>query len=157
MILYTFRPILGKSASWTQKQDFGHPPRIDQIHFKICGFWTLLGRSWENLLFAPKNLILAILLEFASFTSKFIDSGHFCADPGKICFSDSKAGFWPTTQNQTAPAYCCSAVADQPKALWTKNTRILINGSPRAHFEHLGVEIGSKLDARHDGTMGILK
>ena len=64
-----------------------------------------MGRSWENLFFALKNWILATLPELAKFTLKSMDSGHVWADPGKICFLDPKTGFWPTTQNQTAPAY----------------------------------------------------
>ena len=37
-----------------------------------------------------------------------------------------------------------------------QNTKILITGSPRAHFEHLGVQPGSKLHARHDGHSEII-
>ena len=58
-ILCTFGPILGKSTFCTQKLDFGHPPRIGKICDRIYGFWTLLGRSWENLFFELKNLIFA--------------------------------------------------------------------------------------------------
>ena len=31
--------------------------------------------------------------------SKSTDSGHFWADPGKICFLDPKTRFWPPSQN----------------------------------------------------------
>ena len=89
-ILGTFGPILGKSAFCFQKLDFGHPPRIGKICVKIYRFWTLLGRSWENLLFGPKNWILATHPELAKFTLKSMDSGHFWADPGKICFLHPK-------------------------------------------------------------------
>ena len=99
MIPGTFEPILGKSVVWTQELDFGHPPKIGEICVKIYGFWTLLGRSWENLLFGTKNLILATHPELAKFALKSIDSGHFWADPGKICFLHSKTGFWPPSQN----------------------------------------------------------
>ena len=37
--------------------------------------------------------------ELAKFTSKSSDSGHFWADPGKMCFLVPKTGFWPATQN----------------------------------------------------------
>ena len=37
-----------------------------------------------------------------------------------------------------------------------KNTKILSNGSSRAHFEHSGVLPGSKLHARHDGHSEII-
>ena len=89
--------------------DSGHfradPGKFEKKYVKIYRFWTLLGRSCENLLFAPKNLILATHPELAKFTLKSIDSEHFWADPGKICFFDPKTKFLPTTQNQTAPAY----------------------------------------------------
>ena len=38
-----------------------------------------------------------------------------------------------------------------------KNTKILLTVSPRAHFEHLGVETGSILHARHDGHSEIIR
>ena len=37
-----------------------------------------------------------------------------------------------------------------------QNTKIVINSSPRGRFEHLGVETGSKLHARHDGHSEII-
>ena len=89
-ILGTFGPILGKYAFWTQKLDFGHPPRISKIHIEICGCCALLSRSWENLFFGLKNLILATHPKLAKFVSKSMDSGHFWADPGKICFLEPK-------------------------------------------------------------------
>ena len=33
---------------------------------------------------------------------------------------------------------------------------VTINGSPQGRFEHLGVETGSKLHARHDGNSEII-
>ena len=85
-ILNTFGPSWEIIIFCTQKLDFGHPPRIGKICVQIYGFWALLGRSWENLLFGFKNLILATHPELANFVSKSIDSGYFWADPGKICF-----------------------------------------------------------------------
>ena len=37
-----------------------------------------------------------------------------------------------------------------------QHTKILITGCPQAHFEHLGVQPGSKLHARHDGHSEII-
>ena len=101
--MYRFWTLLGRS--WenlpfkSQKLNFGHPPRIGKICIKTNGFWTLLGRSLENLLFGSKKLILASLLELPKFKSKSNDSGHFWADPVKICFLNPKTEFWPASQN----------------------------------------------------------
>ena len=91
--LHFSAPRLLKTQKITENIGFGYAPRLHKNYFKIYRFWALLGRSWENLLFGPKNWILATHPELAKFVSKSIDSGHFWADPGKICFSDSKAGF----------------------------------------------------------------
>ena len=97
--LHFSAPRLLKTQKITENIGFGYAPRLRKNYFKIDRFCTLLGRSWENLLFWPKNLILATHPEFAKFVSKSIDSGHFWADPGKICFLNPKTWFWPPTQN----------------------------------------------------------
>ena len=76
-----------------------HPPRLFKNYIKIHRFWTLLGLPRKYLFFGPKNLILATHPEFAKFVSKSMDSKHFWADPGKICFSRSNTGFWQPSQN----------------------------------------------------------
>ena len=93
------RPEPLKTHRILKKPGFGRRPRIGKIYVKIWRFWALLGRSWENVFFRTKNCILAGDPELAKFTSKSSDSGHFWADPGKMCFLVPKTGFWPATQN----------------------------------------------------------
>ena len=97
--LHFSAPRLLKTQKITENIGFGYAPRLHKNYFKIYRFCTLLGRSWENLLFGPKNWILATHPELAKFVSKSIDSGHFWADPRKISFWHPKTKFWPPSQN----------------------------------------------------------